>query len=161
MRKRANRTLLDGAITMRIRNAAVVALAVLAGACDPNLDLKNPNAPNEQTVLTDVNGVIALGVGIQQQYSQTIDDYVVPNSLLTDEWGTTSKSLIAYQSLLTGESFSPGYAVVNDPYARTYQIARTADNILTAAPKVGLGGAFLAGLTATAKLFKAMALGNA
>lgn len=161
MRKRVIRPLLTGATTMRIRIAALAVLAVLTGACDPSLDLKNPNAPNEQTVLTDVNGVIALGVGIQQQFSQTIDDYLVPNSLLTDEWGTTSKSLIAYQSLLSGDNFTPGYAVVSAPYAQTYQIARTADNILAAAPNVALGGAFLAGLTSTAKLFKAMALGQA
>jgi hypothetical protein len=52
--------------------------------------------------------------------------------------------------------------VVSDPYYSTYRIARTADAIITTVPKLGgLGSGFAAGLTANAKLFKAMALGMA
>ena len=69
-------------------------LATLAGAaCD--LTLTNPNAPPEQTVLNTPDGLVALAVGMQSQYAGAVADFLVPPSLMTDEWGTTSKSLIA------------------------------------------------------------------
>ena len=152
----------NGAGTMRIRAAiALAGLALLAAGCQ-SLDVKNPNSPTQQSVLTDVNGVLALGVGIQQQYAQGLINYLVPNSLVTDEWGTKSRSLISYQSLLTGgPNFDPSFDVVAAPYTTTYRIALTANDILTAAPNVGLAAGTQAGLVALARLMRAMALGQA
>lgn len=160
MRTRISR-ILNGAHSMRIRSVLVLAAAAALAGCDSSLDLTNPNSPPEEQVTKDVNGVIALGVGVQEQFAQTIDDYLVPNSLITDEWGTTSKSLVSYQSLVNGNGFSAGFGVVNDPFARTYQTARTANTIVASSGGVGLAPEFEAGLNATARLFKAMALGQA
>ncbi len=151
----------NGAGTMRSRTVIALALATLLSAACQSLDVTNPNSPTEQTVLTDVNGVLALGVGIQQQYAQGFINYVVPNALVTDEWGTKSKSLISYQSLVNGLNFDPSFDVVRAPYATTFQIVLTADNIIKSAPKVGLAAGTQAGLIALARLFKAMALGQA
>ncbi len=140
--------------------AALAVGATLPAACS-SLDVANPNSATEQTVLRDVNGVIALGVGIQQQYAQGVINYLVPSSLVTDEWGTKSRSLISYQSLVNGLSFDPAFDVVRAPYATTYQISVTADNLLRSAPTVGLAPGTQAGLMAIARLFKAMALGQA
>jgi len=135
-------------------------LATLAGAaCD--LTLTNPNAPPEQTVLNTPDGLVALAVGMQSQYAGAVADFLVPPSLMTDEWGTTSKSLIAYQSLLTGQNFDPSYAVVLAPWADAYRTIKSANNLLAHAPQVpGLGSGLETGIVSLAKLYRAMALGT-
>jgi hypothetical protein len=134
-------------------------IATLASAaCD--LTLTNPNAPPEQTVLNTPDGLVALAVGMQSQYAGAVADFLVPPSLMTDEWGTTSKSLIAYQSLLTGQNFDPSYAVVLAPWADAYRTIKSANTLLTHAPQVaGLGSGLETGIVSLAKLYKAMALG--
>jgi hypothetical protein len=96
---------------------------------------------------------------MQGQYAQTIDDYMVTNSLVTDEWGTRSLALVSYISLFTGQNFDPGYDVVTTPFARSYQMIKSANTILEGVRSVPVGVAMGAGLTALADLFKAMALG--
>src|SRR6185369_17028782 len=108
-----------------------------------------------------VNGVVALAVGMQGQFAQSVEDYLVPVSLGTDEWGTRTRSLLSYQSLLTGLSFENTYDVVNAPYVSTYQIAKSANTLLRATDQLDLGTGFEAGIRSLAKLFKAMALGQA
>ncbi|HUP90089.1 MAG TPA: RagB/SusD family nutrient uptake outer membrane protein, partial [Longimicrobiales bacterium] len=133
--------------------------AVVMAACD--LDVTNPNQPTEEQILSNSEGLIALGVGLQGQFAQSIDDYVIPPALVTDEWGTKTRALLSYQSLLTGLSFENTYDIVANPYANTYQTVRTANTMLTALPGSGFTGAFAAGYSALAKTYKAMALGYA
>lgn len=131
--------------------------ALSAGAC--SLELTNPNSPTEEAVISDLNGVLAVAVAMQGQYAQAIDDYMVTNSLVTDEWGTQTRSLIAYQSLLTGQNFDASYGVVQAPWAASYSVIKSANTVLTGADQVGLGAGLRAGTVSTAKLFKAMAFG--
>lgn len=135
--------------------AASLCLAI--AACD--LDLTNPNAPTEEAVVTDLNGVLAVAVGMQGQFAQTIDDYMVTNSLVTDEWGTQTRALISYQSLLTGDNFDASYGVVEAPWAGSYSVIKSANTVLAGAEQVGLGAGLRAGTVSLAKLFKAMAFG--
>ena len=140
--------------------AAVLGLCLLAGGgCD--LDLENPNAPTEEEVLTEVDGIISLAVGMQDQYASAIEDYIMPSSLGTDEWGTQTRALASYVSLLTGEGFDRSFGVVETPFAATYQVVKSAENLIENAPEVGLGAGTETGVVALAKLFKAMALGSA
>ena len=141
------------------RLAVLAAVATTLVGCD--LDLENPNAVTEEVVLSDANGVIALAVGMQGQFAQSAEDYLVPVALVTDEWGTRSRSLLSYQSLLTGLSFENTYDVVNAPYVSTYQISKSANTLMNAVDQLDLGTGFEAGVTSLAKLFKAMALGQA
>jgi len=135
-----------------------VAVASAAAACD--LTLQNPNSPAEQDVLNTPDGIIALAVGMQAQYANAVADFLVPPSLVTDEWGTTTKSLISYQSLLTGQNFDASYGVVLAPWADAYATIKSANNLLVHAPQVGLGAGLDGGIVALAKLYKAMALGT-
>ena len=154
-------TLAYGAKRMRIRaGITLVTLAVIAG-CDRNLNLNNPNSPTEQSALSDVEGVIATELGMEDQFASSILSYVRAPALVTDEWGTASKALAADQSLYTGDAIDPSYGVVSEPYYVTYRIARTADLIIETTPKLDVAHGLSAGLTANAKLFKAMALGMA
>ncbi len=144
-------------ISMRLSLAAVCALSI--SAC--NLDLTNPNAPTEEKVLADPQGLIALGVGMQGQFASSIDDYVLPSALVTDEWGTKSRALLSYTALMNTTNFENTFDVVTLPYSNTYQIVKSANTVLAAVPTAGFGAGFAAGMTATAKLFKGMALGFA
>jgi hypothetical protein len=133
--------------------AASVALA----AC--SLDLTNPNAPSSEQVVTSSDGVLAVTVGMQAQFAQSIDDYITPSSLATDEWGTRTRALISWITLFTGENFDQSFVTVSAPYANSFQVIRSANTALQGAESVELGTATTAGVKATARLFKAMALG--
>jgi len=142
-----------------IRLVAALSTAALLGGC--SLDITNPNSPTEEAVVTDVNGVIALAVGIQGQFAQGIEDYVVTGALATDEWGTRTRSLLSYQSLYTGQNFENTYTLVATPYENTYAIVKSANTLLAASGNVGLGTAYQTAINSLARLFKAMALGMA
>ena len=145
---------------MRIRLGATL-LATALGAAGCNLDLENPNDPTEQEVITDANGILALAVGLQGQYAASVIDYARAPALVTDQWGPAARALLADQSLFTGVDVLPDYGVVTDPYVLTYRIARTANLLIQQAPQVGSNRGVKVGAVALAKLFKAMALGNA
>lgn len=138
---------------------AVLVLTLALAACD--LDIENPNDPTEQEVLTDADGIISLGVGLQAQYAFSVLEYARAPALVTDQWGTAARSLLADRSLLFGVDVLPEYGVVTEPYIDTYQISRTANLLLESAPGVGANRGVQVGSVALAKLFKAMALGNA
>ena len=140
-----------------VRTSAVLAIALAAASC--NLDLDNPNSPTETEVITDIDGLFGLAIGMQAQYAFTIDDYLATSSLVTDEWGTRSLALISYISLFTGQNFESGFDVVSTPYSRSYQTIKSANTILANVGGVELGPALQAGMTSVAKLFKSMALG--
>ena len=139
------------------RVAAGLALCTGITAC--NLDLTNPNAPSSEQVVASADGVLAVTVGMQAQFAQSIEDYVVPSALGTDEWGTRTRALISWITLFTGENFDQGFVTVSAPYSNSYQIIRSANTALQGAQTVELGTATTAGVNATAHLFKAMALG--
>lgn len=139
------------------RRALVASALVMTAAC--SLDLENPNAPTGSEVTGNADGVLSVTVGMQAQFAQTIEDYMVTNSLITDEWGTLSIALISYISLFTGENFDASYLVAESPYANSYQVIRSANTVLAGADQANLGTATAAGARATARLFKAMALG--
>jgi starch-binding outer membrane protein, SusD/RagB family len=140
--------------------AALLAVA-LGGACDLDLNLTNPNAPTETEVLSSIDGTLALSLGMQEQFAGSIHHYVRAPALVTDEWGTGQPALLSDQSLFLGANIDPGFGVVSEPYGTTYRVIRSANNILAAAPNLNLGRGLEVGLTSTARLFKAMALGMA
>lgn len=143
---------------MRMRTLwTVLAVALGASACD--LDLQNPNAPTEDEVLTDNEGLVSLAIGMQGEFAEAIDDFVLGPALVTDEWGTGTRSLIAYQSLLTGDNFDFGYGVVEAPWADAFEVIRAANGILENVQGSTLPAGLQTGLTALAKTHKAMSLG--
>src|ERR1041384_1473010 len=124
------------------------------------LTLANPNAPPAQDVLNTPDGLVALAVGMQAQYAGAVGDFVIPPSLTTDEWGTTTRSLIAYQSRLTGQNFDASYGVVLAPWADAYRLVKSPNALLLHAPEAQLGEGLEAGIVSLARLFKALALGT-
>lgn len=150
----------QGRNSMRIRIGLALFAALGLSACE--LDLENPNSPTEAQVLSDPEGVIALAVGMQGQYASSVLAFVRAPALVTDEWGTTTRSLVADRALLTGEGLDASFGVVEGPYAAAFRVVRSAEVLLGSIddPALNLGSGLRAGLSATAKLFKAMALGT-
>lgn len=138
--------------------AALLATTLMMTGCD--LDLVNPNSPTEATVLTNADEIIGLSVGIQAQYATSVRNYTLPSALVTDEWGPRSRALAADKTMFAGTP-DASFGIVAAPFASTYQIVRTANNLLANAPLVGLGPGLEAGILAVARLHKAMALGAA
>jgi hypothetical protein len=153
----------NGALPMRLRYLPLLAALAVAGGCD--LDLTNPNSPPEQVVLNTPDGVIALAVGMQGTFAgREIGSGLVLNAvrapaLVTDEWGTTSRSLASDRSLVTGQAVDPSFAVVTSPYFTAFQVIRAAEDLIENAPNVGLSRGTQTGIVALARAFKAMSLG--
>ncbi|HEX2080748.1 MAG TPA: RagB/SusD family nutrient uptake outer membrane protein [Longimicrobium sp.] len=149
------------------RAGRVALLAALAGAGGCDLDLTNPNSPPEDLVLTTPDGIIALAVGMQGQFAgTTVGTGMVLNAvrapgLVTDELSTTTRALAADRSLVTGVGVDASFGVVTSPYTTAFRVVRSAEELLENAPNVGLTRGMLAGISATARTFKAMSLGIA
>lgn len=140
---------------------SAVLLAGMVGLAGCDLDLTNPNAPTEEEVLTDIDGVIALTVGMQSQFNGTFTPtYIQAPSLVTDEWSTGDRALLADQSLVTG-TVDRSFGVAAAPYNATYRVVRSANALLDNVNQVDLAPGFQAGIRALARLYKAMALGMA
>jgi hypothetical protein len=137
---------------------ALIVLSLLLAACD--LDVENPNALPQEQVLTTDEGILALAVGMQDLFAENVEEFIQAPALVTDEWGTGTRSLQAYQLLLTGEGLDNDFGVVETPWASAYRVVVTANNLIDNAPQVGLDPGATTGVVALAKLFKAMALGT-
>lgn len=141
----------------RARAAVALAAAAALSACD--LDLTNPNAPAEGEVVSNLDGIVTLGVGLQSQYADNLLIWVRAPALVSDEWGTRPLALAADQSLVSGE-VDPTFGVVSDPFAAAYRLARTSNILIESVPGVEMGPGLRQGSLALARLLKAMALGN-
>ncbi len=140
--------------------ALLAALPLFAAGCD--LDITNPNARKGDEVINDPNGLVGLAVGIQDQLASNIEDYVLTSALVTDEWGTGTASLLAYQRLLTGVGIDNTLGIVEAPWSTTFAVVRSANTLIASTPGIGgLDEGTRAGILALAELYKAMALGRA
>jgi starch-binding outer membrane protein, SusD/RagB family len=147
-------------IPVAARGIAALALLPLLGLAGCDFDRPNPNAPTEQQVLTDTEGLISLANGMQAQFANSMLAFVRAPALVTDEWGARTASLAADQSLIIGgAAIDRGFGVVSGPYASGYRVIRSANDIIASVPGTGLGPGFQAGMIALARLHRAMALG--
>ncbi len=142
---------------LRPLSALALSVVILTG-CD--LDLTNPNAPTEETVLPDPEGIMSLAVGMQGQMAGSMLAYVRAPALVTDEWAPGSAALADVRSMFAAD-VDPSFGIVGSPYQSTYRIFRSADNLIENADQVGLPAPMATGITALARLHRAMALGYA
>lgn len=144
------------------RGLLVAGVLLGMSACD--LDVENPNSPTREESLSDSEGIVTLAVGMQGQFAGQVQLLIQAPALVTAEWGTTTLSLSSYRDLLlTGPEFqvSRASARVEEPWATAYEVTRSADDLIEALPDSDLSPGLQSGILATARLFKAMALGMA
>src|SRR5678810_1391201 len=71
-----------------LRAIAVTVVTISLTAC--KLDVTNPNAATEQSVLTSVAGIRALAIGMQGRLSNAMDENLYIPGVVSGELGTTS-----------------------------------------------------------------------
>ena len=136
---------------------ALVAASLGLAACD--LDTTNPNAPTQETIVADVEGLMALGVGLQARFGTSTGNFIYSAGLLTQELGaiTTAFSTI---SDAEGGTVPPGAAITGDVWSSSYRTVKTANDIIVNADNVTMPRGTRSGLLGLAYLFKAAALGE-
>jgi hypothetical protein len=142
-----------------IKSFIATTLLLMASAC--SLDIDNVNGPTDNQVLQARDGVITLSVGMRQIYAASALEAIV----LTP--GTTARELRGITTFTNvieidqgGTSLPNFNGNVLSVWQRPLRVMGMADDILANAPII-LGGeaAMLSGVTAHAKLLKAMCLG--
>lgn len=133
-------------------------LLLVITAC--SLDVTNPNSASEDQVLTTREGVIALAIGMQQNYAIG----VVEAMILTP--GVTSGE-IAINSTFTnllelqdgGDQVTTGNGNVLALWSRPIRVISMAKDLINSAPNVTLDPGTRSGIIALAHLYKAMSMG--
>ncbi|HYW30264.1 MAG TPA: hypothetical protein VE869_02075, partial [Gemmatimonas sp.] len=146
--------------TFARRTALVAVATATVGGC--NLDLQNPNAPTEQQVITNVDGVIALATGLQARFAASYGNFAYTAGLVTDEFASTSAALISISDAEQG-AVAPGTAIADNVFNSIYRTVRTADDLLAGADALtaSLDAGTRSGLKALAYALKAESLGEA
>lgn len=136
---------------------ALVAASLGLAACD--LDTTNPNAPTQETVVADVEGLMALGVGVQARFGTSTGNFIYSAGLLTQELGAivTAFSTI---SDAEGGTVPPGAAITGDVWASSYRTVKTANDIIVNIDNAAMPRGTRSGLLGLAYLFKAGAIGE-
>ena len=143
-----------------IMGAAAISAACLVAGCD--LNLQNPNSPTQEQVTTSVDGVIALATGLQGRFATSYFNFAYMAGLVTDEFASTSASLVSISDSEQG-AVPSGTAIADNVFNSVYRTVRTADDLL--AGSVALASQFepgtRSGIRALAYALKAEALGEA
>lgn len=145
----------------RLRDGApVLALgaALVLAACD--LDLADPNLPNEEEVITTGEGLQRLAIGLQAEWGNELVDPVYVVGLVTDEIGAGGATFESYQRVDRGDEIENNLGPSEEPWAGMYDVVQITNLLIENAPSAPLESGMRSGILALAKLFKAMAFGN-
>jgi starch-binding outer membrane protein, SusD/RagB family len=144
--------------------AAALPLALLS-AC--KLDVTNPNAATQTSVLTTPAGLRTLGVGLQGRLGNFIGPSVTLTGIVGGELGNTNASLSTTREFQKYPDATANSAAI-DPtnpdllsfWSTGFQIVRAADDILDNVDGVTLAAGTKSGLSALARTAKAFAYGQ-
>lgn len=146
-----------------IRKHAVLGLVLAAGAVlsGCSLDLQDPNLPTQDQVLGSADGIKAVAIGLQAEYSNQIVDPIYVTGLVASELGAGAATFAIYMQLDAGQQFvENNLDPMEAPWSGQYRVIKLANDLLDRAPDVGFGPGTTSGILAMAELYKAMALGN-
>lgn len=138
---------------------AVAAVALGATACD--LDLQDPNIPTEEEVISNPETLAQTVVGLQAEYSNQLAEPITTVGMVTNELGAMGQTFESYRVVDTGsQPATNDYGFSTGPWSGMFRVVRVANVVLDNADDVGFGPGTVSGITAIARLYKAMALGN-
>jgi starch-binding outer membrane protein, SusD/RagB family len=143
---------------------AALSLAALAGC---SLDVTNPNAATQESVLTTPAGLRTLGVGLQGRLGNFIGPMTTLTGIVSGELGNTNASLSTTREFQKYPDASANSAAI-DPtnpdllsfWSTGFQVVRAANDILDNVNNVGLAAGTKSGLSALARTAKAFAYGQ-
>ncbi len=146
------------------RSLALIPAILVPSACE--LDISNPNAAPEEGVLTTVAGLRALAIGMQGKYGNALEEGIYIPGLISGELGNTNATQSTtreFQNFPTpsaNSAIDPTNIDVLDLWVKNYVVVKAANQILDNIAGVGFAPGTQAGITALAKLHKAMAFGQ-
>ena len=149
--------------TLRRSFALLLAIAI-PSACE--LDIENPNAAPEEGVLTTVAGLRALAIGMQGKYGNALEEGIYIPGLISGELGntnatqSTTREFQNFPVATANSAIDPTNIDVLDLWVKNYVVVKAANQILDNIEGVGFAPGTQAGMTALAKLHKAMAFGQ-
>jgi hypothetical protein len=151
---------------MRItgRAALSAALALAPAAC--SLDVTNPNATAEETVVSTPAGLRALAIGLQGRLGNAIEEGVWIPGLVSGELGGTNNSQSTQREFQRFPLASANTAIeetnpeLQDLWSKYYAVVRSANDILENVDAVSLTAETRSGIRALAKMSKAYAFGS-
>ena len=145
--------------TMHKLGAPLAAGALLLAACD--LDLQDPNNPNEADIITTPAGLRQVAVGLQAEYGNELVDPAYIAALVTDDIGAIPQAFESYRLVDAGEPVGNDLGPSSEPWTGQYDVIQVADVLLENVPQVpALGPEMSNAILALASTFKAMAFGN-
>lgn len=139
--------------------AGMLGAALMLSACD--LDLTDPNNPNEVDVVTDPQGLMQVGIGLQAEYGNGVVSPIYIDALVTDLLGAIPEAFESYRLVDAGQAVEANLGPSTETWAAMYDVVQVADVLLENVPQVSsLQTGTASGLLALANLFKAMAFGH-
>ncbi len=139
----------------------IVALGLLFSLVGTSCDsFDNPNAATESQVLTTVDGLTALAVGMKREYQvNTLDVVIRSSGLSAREFGVVVGFTNPQDLEAGGTNVRSDNGITGGIWRNSYRIMGMAEDIIASSgvvPEVETRNAFIA----TGHLFKAMSLGN-
>ena len=145
--------------TLRSSRWLAAMLPVLLAACD--MDLTDPNSPNEGPIISTPAGLKQVGVGLQAEWGNELVDPIYVVGLVTDEVGAIPQAFDSYKNVDAGLEIDNNLGPSTEPWAGLYDIVQIANVLLDNVPQVTtLQPGTASGLIALAKFYKAMAFGH-
>jgi hypothetical protein len=144
---------------------AIITGLVVSGLSACSLDVTNPNAANEEGVLSSVAGIRALAIGMQGRFGNVQEENIYVPGVLSGELATTSATQSTqreFQNFPTASANSkiePTNVDLLDIWAKNYATVKTANDILENIDKLTWAAGTRAGIVGLAKLYKAMSYG--
>lgn len=138
--------------------ALLLALAAGVSACD--MDLVDPNNPEETQATGTVAGLKQIGVGLQATYANELVDPVYISALVTDQIGAIQAAFESFRNVDAGLPVNNSEGPSTEPWTGQYNVVQVADILIENVPNVEMAAGTESGLLALAKLFKAMSFGN-
>lgn len=137
----------------------LLAFGFLVSACET--DFANPNAPTDEQILNSREGLIALGVGIRQQYSTTGLRQIIETPAITTREAAITTTFQNMIELEDGGADLPNFnSNVAGLWSSLLRVNSMSTNLINSLGNVELLSDTRNGLQAFAHLFKAMSIGS-
>lgn len=137
---------------------AFMLLLLVGTSCET--DFTNPNSPTDAQVLNSREGLLALSIGVKQQYSVTGLRFLIETPAITTREGAITTTFQNMIELEEGASALPNFNTnVAGLWMTMLRVVVNADNLIEGAERVELSPATRGAIIAHANTFKAMALG--
>jgi starch-binding outer membrane protein, SusD/RagB family len=140
----------------RLGGVALAGTLFLA-ACD--MDLTDPNNPNQNDIVTSLSGLRELTVGLQATWGNVLVDPVYITGLVTDEIGAIVPAFESYRQVDAGAEVENNLGPSTETWGGMFRVVAVANELLEYAPQVAMEPEMRSGMVALAHLYKGMALG--